>query len=91
MAQHVFTLRLTAHISDPALKAGESGHTLTVTPEIMYQTLLSLRNNLFEDLDLMDAETFSSATQQSNTFNEALAQLEELGAIALSRDEDDES
>ena len=90
MGKHVFTLTLRAEIESQATNDGESGRVLAVPLGAIYETISSLRNDLFSDLEVMQAAEFAENAAAATEINAVLAEIEKLDAAFSSDLDDDE-
>ncbi|NRA44499.1 MAG: hypothetical protein HRU09_06040 [Oligoflexales bacterium] len=78
MGKHVFTLNLRMEIESDKITDGESGATLEVAPEILYNMVSSLRSEALAEIDELTSSEFDEAMDRSKDINTILGKIEEL-------------
>lgn len=90
MGKHVFTLNLTVETESPAIEDGESGRSLTVSPEALYHTVNGLRSEILSDIEVLSAQEFTEAMKKASEINQILGEIEELDSFSDDAEEEEE-
>lgn len=90
MGKQVFTLRITTESEDPNTPDAESGHTLSLSPELLYQALCSFRSELLADADCQTAWEFGQSMDEARLINTVLEDFEKLLGPSLANGDDDD-
>ncbi|MFK7826187.1 MAG: hypothetical protein AB8G05_18690 [Oligoflexales bacterium] len=78
MGKHVFTLNLRIEMESDKITDGESGATLEVAPETLYNMVSSLRSEALAEIDELSSAEFDEAMERSKDINTILGKIEEL-------------
>lgn len=78
MGKHVFTLNLRMEVESEKITDGESGSSIELAPETLYNMVASLRSEALAEIDELTSAEFDEAMERSKEINTILGKMEEL-------------
>ncbi|MFK7872490.1 MAG: hypothetical protein AB8C84_04870 [Oligoflexales bacterium] len=81
------TVAFQTKIENSNVSDQETVETLEISPEILYQLVTNLRNDLVSEMDDVNAEDFSEAMMKASEVNKIVEKFE---SVMVDLDEDDE-